>query len=309
MAPTTEHFLAVSDGHQLHFQTRGKPNGKPVLFLHGGPGGGCSKKDQRFFNYKHLNVTFLDQRGSGKSTPYASTHANTTQHLVEDIDVLLDHQGIDQVFLFGGSWGSTLALCYAIANPDRVAGMLLRGIFFGNAPEIKYIFDGPAKHLFPNARARLYSLVPKDQHHRIAEYYYEQINSQNKAKALEYAFEWELYEQSLLKLEPNEKHTEKKMKVWNPLAIARLETHYFVNNCFLPNNYILNHIFSIEDIPLSIVHGRYDMICPPQSAVSLHEKHGKSKLFLTTAGHASSDPATEKRLKAEMESMRKKIKW
>lgn len=293
-------FLSVGQGHELYYELYGNPKGKPVLFLHGGPGGGCSKKDQRYFNPKKFNVIFFDQRGAGKSKPFASTKANTTWHLVGDIRKLLVHLGLKKVFVFAGSWGSTLALVYALNYPETVSGMLLRGIFLADSSDMNYFIDGPAKELFPEAFERFTKIVPKKFRKNIPKYYHKQMNSKNSRIRKRFLFEWDLYEQSIMRLEYDFKKVLERMKKWDYTAAAKIENHYFINNCFLSKNYILKNAARLSKIPTTIIHGRYDLVCSPLSAYKLHKAIKKSKLFFVTAGHSAKDRQIEKKLIEEM---------
>jgi proline iminopeptidase len=304
--PYKKGFLTVSNGHNLYYELYGNPKGKPVLFLHGGPGGGCSKRDKRFFNPKKINVIFFDQRGAGKSRPFASTKANTTWHLVEDIKKLLAHLGLKKVFLFGGSWGSTLALIYAINYPETVSRMLLRGIFLADSSDTNYFINGPAKELCPEAYERFTKIVPKKFQKNIPKYYHKQMNSKNPKTRKTFLFEWGLYEQSIMPLEYNLKKALKRMKKWNYTAVAKIENHYFINNCFLPKNYIIKNASKLSKIPTIIIHGRYDLVCSPLSAYKLHKKIKNSKLFFVTAGHSAKDKQIETKLIEEMKKYENK---
>lgn len=282
--------LQVTGGHELYYELAGNPKGKPVFFLHGGPGGGFSKKSKRFFNPKKFNIVLHDQRGSGKSKPFASLKNNTTQKLVEDIKTLANHLGIKKFFLFGGSWGSTLALAYAIKYPETVAGMVLRGIYLPSREENEY-FTYQARDKFPEQWKALASLVPERyiRKKQIDRYYYKKILSKNKKEKLKYVKAWARYEFSISSLKYSRKKVEEALKEVKSEAFSSIELHYLTHNCFMPANYIQKNIKRISRIPVSIIHGRYDCVCRPLSAYQLHKMLPKSTFILTTAGHSASD--------------------
>ena len=303
--PYKKGYLKVSDGHKLYYELCGNAKGKPVLVLHGGPGAGINAKMRCYFNPKVWNIILFDQRGAGKSKPFASTKANTTQKLVQDIDILLKVLKIKKVFLFGGSWGSTLALVYAIRNPEKIAGMLLRGIFLASKEEIDYFYKGGVKNHFPDAWERFVKIVPKKYQNNIINYYFKQMNSENNKIKNKFTYEWAYYEMSLLKIKSDKKQIEKMMKEYNYKSLSMLEAYYMRNNCFLPNNYILNNINKIAKIPVSIVHGRYDIVCPVINAFKLHKKLKNSVLNVVLAGHAASEPEIIDKLVSEMQRFSK----
>ncbi|OIO81492.1 prolyl aminopeptidase [Candidatus Pacearchaeota archaeon CG1_02_32_132] len=298
-------YLKVENGHELYYELSGNPKGKPVIFLHGGPGGGFSERDKRFFNPK-FNMIHLDQRGSGKSKPLASLKNNTTPELVKDIKELLNFLKIKKVFLFGGSWGSTLALAYAIKYPETVAGMVLRGIYIPSKEENEY-FTYEAKDNFPEQWKELASLVPEEiiKKKQIEKYYYKKIISAEKDIREKYVKAWARYEFSISKLNYSEKKVQRVMKEVKVEAFSAIELHYLTNNCFMPKDYIMNNLHRISHIPTSIIHGRYDCVCRPLSAYKLHKKLHNSKLFFTIAGHSASEEETQKLLTKEMDRIGK----
>lgn len=302
--PYKRGYLTVTDGHKLYYELCGNPNGKPVLYLHGGPGSGFSTSSKRFFDPSIWNILLLDQRGSGKSLPFASLHENNTWKLVEDIRSFLNFCGLSKVFLFGGSWGSTLALVYAITYPKSVEGMLLRGIFLGTEEEMQYFLgDGVGDH-YPEHLNRLLKLVPKQKQRRVKDienYYMSKVMSKDEKVREPYSYEWSRYETALLKLETGtETEIEKNLKTHSYQSAALIELHYFVHDCFLTPGFILKNAHKLLAIPTTIVQGRYDLICPPSSAYKLHQAMKNSKLIFTTAGHTSSEKETRKILKEEM---------
>ncbi len=296
-------YLNVDKNHEIYYELSGNPKGKPVLFIHGGPGGGTGEKDKRFFNPKKFNIVLFDQRGSGKSKPLASLKNNTTPHLVEDIRKLLSHLKIKKTFLFGGSWGSTLSLCYAIKYPETVAGLVLRGIFLASKKENDY-FIYNSRNIYPKAWENMASLVPKDyiKKKKIAEYYYNKITHSDKKIRTKYAKSWAEFEFSISTLLGyNKEGLNNILKSIKFEAFSPIELHYIVNDCFIPEDYILKNTHKIKSIPCSIVHGRYDCVCSPSEAYALHKKLPKSRLIFTIAGHSASD--NEEFLVKEMDLM------
>lgn len=306
--PYQKGYFAVGDGHELFYALYGNPKGVPVLFVHGGPGGGCSKNTPQHFNPKKFNIITVDQRGAGKSKPFASTRANTTQKLVQDFRKFLKFLKIKKTFLFGGSWGSCLSLCYAIKYPQTVLGMVLRGIFLGTRYENEYFLKGGPKTHFPEVWERFVSMVPKNYRTKPAKYYWKMMNSKNKKVVKKFCREWALYEDSTVRLVYDKKKCLKETLGNWVIPIAKLEAKYLMNDCFLPKNYILNNVRRIKNIPLSIVHGRYDFVCTPDTAYTLHKALPKSKLFFMLAGHSSGDPEIRKAMMREIHLMAKKIR-
>lgn len=306
--PYRKGWLDVGEGHKIYYELYGNPKGKPVLVVHGGPGAGISEKSRRFFDPKKTNAIFFDQRGCGKSRPFGSLKGNTTGKLVQDMKKLLDFLGIQKIILFGGSWGSTLSLAFAIRFPERVAGMVLRGIFLGSKEDIDYFVNGPAKESFPEARERFFSMVPEKQQKNYARHYFKKIRSGNAWERKKFAFEWDLYEHSIMVLKPSKKKIMKRLKKEKRTS-ALLESHYFLNNCFMENGFILKNAHRLSGIPTAIVHGKHDLVCSPPGALKLHKKIRGSELFYTNAGHSGSEKETAARLLLEMKKMEKKAKF
>lgn len=299
--------LDVGNGHRIYFENWGNLNASPILYLHGGPGGNFSDSNKLLFNPDKHRVIFHDQRGARKSTPYAETTHNTTQDLIADIDRLADHLKIDTFSLVGGSWGSTLSLLYAIVHPERVNRLVLWGIFLARQWESDYVNEGYPKHTFPEAWDRFISLVPpRNRTHgdAIMEYYAQTIRSKNKNTAKKYADEWSLWESTLLSIDYDQRTREAEVLSENNLAGAMLETHYFLNKCFIPENYILDNIHTIQHIPCSVVQGRFDLCTPPINAFDLAKAYGeKLTLQWTNAGHQRTDPENFTALRAIFNSI------
>jgi len=295
-------FLDVGEGHSIYYELSGNPDGKPVLFVHGGPGAGFFDQDKQFFNPNIFNIITFDQRGAGRSKPFASLDNNNTSLLVNDMKKLLTMLHIDKVFLFGGSWGSTLSLVYAIRNPGMVAAMVLRGIFLGSKEEADYVFYG-ARHVFPEAWETMARLVPDSHKKRILEFFYEMVISQDARIRSKFSRAWETYEMSISKLRYSKREVNEFLQLIKYEASARIELHYLVNQCFIPKDHILKNVEKLRDIPISIVHGRYDHVASPFSAYTLHKKLTDSNLYYTLAGHSSYDTDTRKRLVKEMDKL------
>lgn len=299
--------LSVGDGHELYFEEWGNPKATPMFYLHGGPGGGFSDSNKLLFYPKRHRVIFHDQRGAGRSTPYAATEHNTTQDLIADINKLADHLHIDSFILVGGSWGSTLALLYAIANPNRVQKLLVWSIFLARKFELDYVNEGYAKYTFPEAWERFISFVPPENRKSgktIMQFYAEQIRSKDEAKALKFAAEWTLWEATLLSKNYDQRRVEAGVLSDDIFPLAMLETHYFLNNCFVPENYILDNIKKIQHIPAFIIHGRFDMCTPPIAARDLAKAYGKTAVLQwTNGGHLRSEPENFAAIKATVNAI------
>src|SRR3990167_6513266 len=296
----------VADGHVLNYELFGTPKGIPILYLHGGPGAGFNDKHKRFFNPKLHNVIFYDQRGAGKSKPFASLHENNTQKLVQDTKELLDFLGCKKVILLGGSWGSTLSLTFAIEHKEYVLGMILWGIFLGTEDDINFCFQGGNSKSFPDVWERFVKLVPEKERGNIPAYYLKKMSSKTK-DADTFAFEWAYYESSLLKLNTTEKQVLEDLEDLSYKALSPIEAHYMVNRCFLPDNFILDNAHKLSGVPTSIIHGRYDFLCPPINAYRLNKIIKGSRLFYVIAGHSARDKAIERKLISELQRISKLV--
>ena len=285
-------FMEVSNGHSIYFEQYGNPKGIPILFLHGGPGAGFSNAHKSFFDPNLFRVVFFDQRGSGKSIPYAETKDNNTQFLISDIENLRKLLKIDKWYLFGGSWGSTLALLYGIDFPNRCLGFILRGIFLGTKTEIDwFLYD--VKKFFPEAYDKFVSYVPQNYRNNILKWFHNQLHSNNRSKKLKAASVWAEYENSCSSLN----YMPRPISGEQALAISKIETHYFMNNCFIDDNYIIKNIDKICDIKSIIVQGRHDVICPPFTALKLADCWYNSKIeIVEDAGHSGFETNIIKKL-------------
>lgn len=305
--PRKKGFLRVSPIHKIYWEECGNPKGYPILFVHGGPGAGCNKKNRRFFNPKKWRIILFDQRGSGKSKPFASTKDNTTWNLAQDIRYLLRFKGINKIVLFGSSWGSTLSLVYAILYPETITGLILGGIFLAEKEEINAYTTGEVGKYFPEIYERFIAQVPVSKQGEPASFYYQKMRSKDKTIRRRFAYEWAHYELGTLYLkEKTEKKLDEIIRSFPYESLGVLEAYYMVNNCFLPNGYILKHTKAIPLVPISIIQGRYDMVCPPISAYKLHRALPTSGLHMVLAGHSSRDAETTKKLVSETEKMYEK---
>ena len=298
--PYQKGYLPVSDSHKLYYEFCGNKSGIPVLFLHGGPGSGFVESHKRVFDFKKFNVIFFDQRGAGRSRPFASLKANTTAKLISDINKILDFAGINRALIFGGSWGSTLALAYALKHPERVLALQLRGIFLGDSQSVKYYLNGGVSVFVPEAYERFIGNVPVKFRKDIVQYYFSKMKSGNYKEREKACYEWARYEISLIKLQITQTEIELYVKDFSYMSLAPLEAHYLRKNCFMPDNYLIKNAHKLSGIPLSIVHGRYDLICQPRDAYRLHKEIPDSRLKFVFAGHSASEPEIEKAQKAEL---------
>lgn len=285
-------MLPVSPVHTIYFEESGNPNGKPVVFVHGGPGGGTEPRQRRFFDPAVYRIILFDQRGCGKSTPHASLEDNTTWHLVADMEKLREHLGIGKWMLFGGSWGSTLSLAYAESHPDRVSEIVLRGIFLIRKWEIDWFYQQGTSRMFPDAWAEYLKPIPVEERGDLLHAYYRRLTSENPEIRQEAARAWSVWEGRTSTLLPNPDLIAKSSGDAFSLAFARIECHYFVNGAFFrTESQLLDDVKKIRHLPCVIVQGRYDVVCPAESAWDLHQAWPESKLMIVPdAGHSANEP-------------------
>lgn len=284
--------LKVSTVHEIYYEQSGNPNGKPAVFLHGGPGGGLVPEYRQFFHPDKYRVVLFDQRGAGKSTPHAHLEDNTTWDLVEDIERLRRHMGIESWLVFGGSWGSTLALAYAQTHPERVTALVLRGIFLCRPQEIRWFYEeGGASAIFPDIWEEFIRVIPESERGNMLAAYHRRLMSDDEAVRLEAARAWSLWEASTSKLFPDPDLIEHFSDPHTALALARIECHYFVNNSFFEtDDYLIDNVNRIRHIPAVIVQGRYDVVCPATSAWALHQAWPEAQLHIVPdAGHSATE--------------------
>lgn len=295
-------LLNRGDGHRIHVEQYGHPEGRPVIVLHGGPGGGSSPFMRRFFDPTHYRVVMFDQRGCGKSTPRASVTYNTTAHLIGDIEAISATLGLGPALLFGGSWGATLALAYAQTRPEAVAGLILRGVFLGRKSELDWFYGGGAGRFYPELWERFCQPIPEAERSDMIAAYHRRMFSGDALIETRFSRSWLAWENALAVTQgppggivPDD----------FARAFARLESHYFINRCFLEDNQLLRDRGRIEHLPATIVQGRFDMVCPPVSAHELAAGWDRAQLHIVpAAGHALNEPAIAGELVRVMDSWR-----
>lgn len=302
--PFDQRMIDMGDGHRIYVEQAGNPEGRPVLVLHGGPGGGCSPAMRRYFDPAHYRVILFDQRGCGRSRPYAAVEDNTTWHLVADIERIRHLLGIEDWICFGGSWGATLALIYAITHPERVNRLVLRGVFLGTQAELDWFYGGGAGRFYPELWGRFVAPIPQVERGDMIAAYNRRLFSGDHAEEARLGRIWANWENALASVQnegvPGEAPSE------YARAFARLENHYFTNRCFLDDDgWILRNRREIQHIPTLVVQGRLDMICPPVSAHRLTENWAGAELrIVPLAGHALSEPGISAGLVAAMDGLR-----
>ena len=292
LAPYREHWLDVGGHHNLYVEECGNPGGQPVLIIHGGPGGGSNATMRRFHDPDRFRIVLFDQRGCGRSTPNASLEDNTTPDLVDDIERIRRKLGIGRWQLFGGSWGSTLALAYAEAYPERVTAMVLRGIFLLTKAELRWFYQDGCSWIYPEAFSEFQSLIPLDERGDMIAAYHRRLTSDDPDVRLEAARAWSIWEGTTLSLIPEPDRVARFGADAYALAFARIESHYFVNGGFLRRDgELLLEAHRLKGIPGVIVHGRYDVVTPIKSAALLHQAWPDSELrVVADAGHAMTEP-------------------
>ena len=300
--PYRKGWLRVSALHELHFEESGNPRGKPVVFLHGGPGGGTSPGMRRFFNPRHYRIVLFDQRGCGKSRPHASLVANTTWDLVADIEQLREHLQINRWQVFGGSWGSTLALAYAQRHPRRVTELVLRGIFLLRRSELEWFYQDElgAASLFPDLWEKYVAQIPRRERGDMMRAYYRRLTSRNAVTRARAAYAWSVWEAATSYLRAGASDIARFTDPDIAAAFARIECHYFVNRGFLKReDQLLREVPKIRHIPAVIVQGRYDVVCPMRSAWALHKAWPEADLRIVgDAGHSAFEAGNTRELVA-----------
>jgi proline iminopeptidase len=298
--PYKSGFLRVSPVHEIYYEESGNPRGKPVVFLHGGPGGGTDPKMRRFFNPKRYRIVLFDQRGCGKSKPSASLVDNTTWHLVSDIEAIREHLKIERWQVFGGSWGSTLALAYAQKHPQRCTELVLRGIFLLRRTELTWFYQEPlgAASMFPDLWEQYLAPLSDEERKDCMQSYYKRLTSDNRATLLEAARAWSIWEGALSYMKLNPNYVKRFGDSQFAAAFARIECHYFVNGGFLERpDQLLEDVPKIRHLPAVIVQGRYDVVCPARSAWDLHKAWPEADLrIVPDAGHAAFEPGIAREL-------------
>ena len=292
LQPYTEGQLAVSELHTIYYEESGNPDGKPVVFLHGGPGGGSQPKYRQYFDPQLWRIVLFDQRGCGRSTPHAELEDNTTWTLVSDIERLRQYLDIETWTVFGGSWGSTLALAYAQTHPDCCSGLILRGIFMLRQQEIRWFYQEGASNIYPDAWDNYLKPIPEAERHDLVSAYYQRLTSSDVQVRQEAARSWAIWEGSTSKLLPDPNAASQFGRDGFADAFARIECHYFVNKGFFDREDLLFHnIDRIRHIPGFIVQGRYDVVCPMTTAWQLHKVWPEAEfVVIPDAGHSVSEP-------------------
>lgn len=303
-------MLKVSEIHEIYYERCGNPQGIPVVFLHGGPGGGLLPAYRRFFDPEAYHIILFDQRGSGKSTPAYELRENTTWDLIKDIEALREKFGVEKWFVFGGSWGSTLSLAYAETHPDRVSGLILRGIFLTRRKELEWFYQKGASEIFPDFWERFRDEIPEAERGNFMKAYHKRLTSGDENVQLSAARAWSVWEGATSKLFPSADLMEHWEGAHEALSLARIECHYFMNNSFFTSeNYLLENVEKIRRIPTVIVQGRYDVVCPMTSAWDLHKAFPEAEFVVVPdAGHSVSEPGTTAALVEAMEKFKEKGK-
>ncbi len=296
ITPYSSGFLEVGGGHNLYWEQSGNQDGAPAILLHGGPGAGATPTHRRFFDPDHYRIIIFDQRGCGRSYPLGSLESNTTERLIADIESIREHLGIGRWHIFGGSWGSTLAMHYAALYPERCFSMILRGIFLCEQPEIDWFLYG-IKTVFPEAWEQFAGYLPAAEQKDLLNGYYSRLTGPDPKKQMEAAIRWSLYEGACSSLLPNYETITTDEQKGHALALARIEAHYFKNEIVKPENSLLKKIDKMRRIPTIIAHGRYDIICPMDTAYRLHQAWPEADyIVVPDAGHSALDPSMRSRL-------------
>ena len=295
--PREKGLLPVSDLHKIYWERSGNPKGKKVLVIHGGPGAGSQPRYRRYFDPQKFDIIQFDQRGCGNSIPFSELRENTTNNLVDDIEKLRKYFKIDKWILYGGSWGSTLALVYSIKHPSRIKSLILRGIFLCRSFELKWFYQYGASEIFPDEYEKYISVIPKNERADLINSFYKYLTSKNEDLRKKASYAWTKWELSTSHLIKKEFEIQTNTKNSFSDAFARIECHYFINKIFLEDNFILKNIDKINKIPVKIVQGRYDIVCPLRSAWDLNKRLKNSELhIINNAGHSMSEEGITQKL-------------
>ncbi len=297
LTPYSSGFLAVDDTHTLYWEQSGNPDGVPIVFFHGGPGGGATPMHRRFFDPDYYRIVVFDQRGAGRSHPLGCLENNTTQHLINDVERLREQLNIDKWHIFGGSWGSTLALSYANQFKERCLSLILRGIFLCEKIEVDWFLYG-MQTVFPEAWEQFAGYIPEEEHDDLLNAYYKRLTDDSEPEVqIEAAVRWSLYEGACSSLIPNYDTITTDDQKEHALALAKIEAHFFKNHVISPENSLLHAIEHLRSIPTTIIQGRYDIICPIKTANTLHQLWPEADyVVVPDAGHSALDPALRSRL-------------
>ena len=296
--PFKTETLKASPLHEIYVEQSGNPEGTPIVFLHGGPGGGTDPKYRRFFDPAHYRIVLFDQRGCGKSKPTAELEENSTWELVHDIELIRKHLGFRSWIVFGGSWGSTLALAYAVKHPSRVRGLILRGIFLCRKEEIQWFYQQGASNLFPDVWEHYLEPIPEGERGDLVQAYHRRLTGGDETQKLAAAKAWSKWEGATSRLHFSQEMVDGFDDAKHALEFARIENHYFVNNAFFEtDNFLLENVEKIRHIPGVIVHGRYDVVCPVKNAWDLHRAWPEAQLHIVPdAGHSAFESGIQDKL-------------
>ncbi|HEY8118299.1 MAG TPA: prolyl aminopeptidase [Methylophilaceae bacterium] len=290
--PYQSGWLNTSETHQIYYEQSGNPTGQAVVFLHGGPGSGCNPNQRRFFDPAHYRIILFDQRGCGRSKPLGCIEENSTQELVSDIEALRIHLNIEKWLIFGGSWGSTLAIAYALAHTSKVTGLILRGIFLSRPTELNW-FLHEVQYFYPEAWERLVEFIEPSERVDILKAYSKRIFSEDKAINISAAIHWNAYESGIMTLRPSTGKNSNPVSDEIQLARARVQLHYILNACFVSGRDLLKEVAVLGQIPTTIIQGRYDMVCPPITAWELKRAMPHASIqMIDDAGHSAMEPGT-----------------
>ena len=302
--PHASGLIDLDGCHKMYWEISGNPNGMPVVFLHGGPGAGASPSHRRFFDPGHYRIIIFDQRGSGRSRPFAEIKNNSTQHLIADMERLRKDLSIESWLVFGGSWGSSLALAYGIEHPDRVNGFVLRGIFLCRDKELNWFLNGMAT-VFPENWRELVNFLPEEEQHDILASFHKRLINSDPSVHGPAARAWAYYEGACSTLLPKSPSATRLESELTSLALARIEVHSFVNHMFLTNDYFISHLEAIRNVPAVIIQGRYDMVCPITTADELYMAWPEAEYhIIPDAGHSAMEPSIRSALVAATEKFK-----
>lgn len=306
--PYATHSLKVDGLHTLYVEESGNPQGIPVLFVHGGPGGGTEAFHRRFFDPRHYRIILFDQRGCGRSTPHAELRDNTSPHLLSDMEEIRRHLNIERWLLFGGSWGSTLSLLYAQTWPERVLGLILRGIFLCRSKDIRWFYQFGASELLPDFWQDFLRPIPVAERDDLVSAYYRRLTGDDEVARMGAAKSWSIWEGRAATLEPSPSVVSHFGDPYVALSMARIECHYFMNGAFMGDGQLLRDAAKLKGIPGTIVHGRYDVVCPMEQAWELHRAWPQADLkIVETAGHAASEPGISRALVEATDAMVRRL--
>ena len=307
--PYKTHQIKVDEPHVLYVEESGNPDGIPVIFVHGGPGAGCESYHRCFFDPNVYRIILFDQRGSGHSTPHAELEGNNTQALVADMEIIREQLDINRWVLFGGSWGSTLSLVYAETHNDRVMGLIVRGIFLTRQKEIDWFYQEGASRIYPDYWQDFIKPIPENERINLLKAYYKRLIGENEIAQMQAAKAWSIWEGRTATLKSNKNVIDHFGSAHTALSLARIECHYFMNDSFLEDNQILNNVDKMQNIPGVIVQGRYDLICPLESAWLLHQHWLNSELkIIVDAGHSATEIGTVDALVSATDEMAQNLK-